>query len=860
MDGLRSAKDAAKGTLLLPLLILFVISAATLGFEILLTRVFAIVLFASHSFVAISLAMLGTGAGALAAHILGGKTRSESHKLLMLALFGALVLIAVWVCLSVEFVPQEVIDADTGELVDATSFNERKRLIADNPDLMQTWKLYAVLPVVFAPFMVSGYLQALLFREALDRFGLFYGVDLLGATVGSVGIPLLLYPLGLTGAVYSVAFISMLPALFAAWKRLDLRRGATIGVALLVGTVVFVEATGSLEIRFTAGFAEKDVKRKYWSPMARIGVLEIDDWDVYLIDNTSRTWYAPYNAQTIERFADSLYTVPMELKSGGSALIIASGGGQEISMAHHYKMSHIDAVEIAGPIIEDALTARADDPTNPYLFPEVTPHKADGRSVAMRADRKYDVIQMKEVNFWTMASQISQVWSPYFIFTQEAFAEYFSKLEDEGLLCYTTYDGGNGVRGTSASRRFGSMIAGLRLAGVKHPEDHLLIAQRPFYHANRIMVVARKTPWDETSIREFEQVLKTRGRKHELMYPVRTPETQSKKARKAAEYAHSLIPKVKPRPVTKNWRIRTDSKKQRKRMRGQPITDDQPYLETSGLFAQLTEFGSVIAELYLVLLGTLSAIVVVFIVVPFALRGRRRREGRKSMPLRLVGILAATGLGFMFVEMAAIFRFQLYLHHPTIAMIVVLSSMILGAGIGSLHSERVTGSRERSTAVYALLGLVVSAIVLLGVPVWGHRALLAMPMPLVVISIFGMMALLGFLLGHVVPLSMKHHIGDTPQLVPYAWALTVTGSVYGAVAASILSRELGMTYVALLGLGCYAGATVIAGAGAWWTARRGAVAAPKPTAEDSADADDEPEPHSDSDEREPDSDDSGERA
>lgn len=44
---------------------LFVVSAVTLGLEILLTRVFSVVLFASHSFLAISLALLGTGSGAL---------------------------------------------------------------------------------------------------------------------------------------------------------------------------------------------------------------------------------------------------------------------------------------------------------------------------------------------------------------------------------------------------------------------------------------------------------------------------------------------------------------------------------------------------------------------------------------------------------------------------------------------------------------------------------------------------------------------------------------------------------------------------------------------------------------------------
>ena len=597
MDGPPSAKDASQGSLVLPLLILFVISATTLGFEILLTRVFAIVLFASHSFVAISLAMLGTGAGALAAHIVGGKSRSMNHKLIMLSLFAALVLVAVWVCLSVEFVPQEVIDTDTGEVVKATSFNQRKRLIANDPDLMQTWKLYAVLPVVFAPFMVSGYLQALLFREALQRFGLFYGIDLLGATLGSVGIPLLLYPVGLKGAVYGTALISVTPAVYAAWRRIDLRRASVIGTALVLGTMLVVEVTGSLQVRYTAGFAEEDVKRTYWTPMARIGVLEIDDREVYLIDNTTRTWYAPNDATTLKTYGRSLYTVPMELRKGGAALIIASGGGQENAMAHHFGMAHIDAVEIAGPIVDDIINERADDPNNPYLLPGTTGFKADGRSVAMRADRKYDVIQMKEVNFWTMASQISQVWSPFFIYTQEAFAEYFDKLSDDGMLCFTTYNRRQGIEGMSPSRRFASVVAGMRMAGVERPQDHLIIVQRPFYKAYRIMVVAKRSPWSEEDLDEFERVLETRGRKHEIVYPLRRTADQTKKDRRRVRRVNQMIGKVRPRPFWKNWRIRKDVDEKRSKIAREPITDDKPYLESSGLFDQVTDFGSVIAEL-----------------------------------------------------------------------------------------------------------------------------------------------------------------------------------------------------------------------------------------------------------------------
>jgi hypothetical protein len=80
----------------LNLLILSVVSALTLGLEILLTRVFSVVLFASHSFLAISLALLGTGAGAVLAYFAKPLSDEKLQRRLipLLALLSAAVVIS----------------------------------------------------------------------------------------------------------------------------------------------------------------------------------------------------------------------------------------------------------------------------------------------------------------------------------------------------------------------------------------------------------------------------------------------------------------------------------------------------------------------------------------------------------------------------------------------------------------------------------------------------------------------------------------------------------------------------------------------------------------------------------------------
>ena len=198
-------------------------------------------------------------------------------------------------------------------------------------------------------------------------------------------------------------------------------------------------ASGSFQVRYAAGFAERELIREHWSPMSRVALMNYRGQQMYVIDNGSRSYYAPKNDETIRRYMRSLYTIPFQMKQGGDLLVIASGGGQELTMASHFGMKRIDAVEIARPMVTDIVRNKKDEPGNPYLLPNVHSHIADGRSVIMRSKHSYDVIEMLDVNFATVAGQISIAWSPNFISTQEAFSEYMEHLKEDGFLCYTLF-------------------------------------------------------------------------------------------------------------------------------------------------------------------------------------------------------------------------------------------------------------------------------------------------------------------------------------------------------------------------------------------------------------------------------------
>lgn len=787
------------------LLVLFVVSVVTLGLEILLTRVFSVVLFASHSFLSISLALLGTGSGALLVYFAKPLDQNKLQRRLihLLALLSLTLIVSLWGLLQVEFVPQKIEDPATQVVQENLSFRDRTIRLGKTPDLFNPWKLCGAIPLAFIPFLLAGYVQALIFRSAPARFGLMYGFDLIGATFGSISMPLLLYPFGLRGTILVMAAVAVVPILYA-FVRGEKSLSTAAACLLPIFVMAVLWASGSFHVKFAAGYSEKDLIREHWSPMSRVALMNYRSQQMYAIDNGSRSYYAPMNADTIRRYMPSPYTIGLQMKKGGELLVIASGGGQELTMASYFGMNRIDAVEIAQPIVTDIVWNKKDEPGNPYLLPNVHYYIADGRSVIMRSKHRYDMIQMLDVNFATLAGQISQAWSANFVSTQEAFSEYMEHLKEEGILCYSVISSIKTPLAGQKNRRLASLVAGMKMAGIDHPEDQLVILSRTTPYGYRTMFMAKKTPFTLEELATIREIASERRSKIEVLYPdmeeAATPTPIRLLEGEVLQSTRSYLQAVTDfcrhtQPIaglTATLGIPNG--------RDIPINDDRPYILGSGLISKTNPMESLIEDLYMPLVKVMGALAFIFLAIPFVVRRPGGGEKVRIDP-RLILILGLTGVGFMFIEMAGIYRYQLYLHHPTLAMIVVLSSMILGAGLGSLHSGTVPEGRKESLIAPYSAGVVLGSIaLLLVVPLWGHPFLLALPMTALLLLVFAAFTGLGFLLGHIVPLSIDAYSYKQSNLLAWCWAITVTGSVIGTVIASILARDYGMFLVAALGI------------------------------------------------------------
>jgi hypothetical protein len=143
----------------------------------------------------------------------------------------------------------------------------------------------------------------------------------------------------------------------------------------------------------------------------------------------------------------------------------------------------------------------------------------------------------------------------------------------------------------------------------------------------------------------------------------------------------------------------------------------------------------------LLIFAVLAALV--FIVIPVALPSRFRsalRETGAARSTRILVYFGSLGLAYLLIEVATIQQFVLILGQPTLAIAVVLATLLLFSGIGSTWSSRLPWARMLAAlAVLALLWPWIVRVIAAG--------LLALPLGLRLPLSVAALAPLGLLLG-----------------------------------------------------------------------------------------------------------------
>jgi hypothetical protein len=244
-----------------------------------------------------------------------------------------------------------------------------------------------------------------------------------------------------------------------------------------------------------------------------------------------------------------------------------------------------------------------------------------------------------------------------------------------------------------------------------------------------------------------------------------------------------------------------------------PTTDNRPFFfhttkikdQFHTAFGRSMLFGNGLSAL-MTLMAISATFVTLFVVGPLVVSGAELRGSPWPTWLAYFGML---GAGFMLIEVALLQRFVLLLGHPVYSLTVTLFSVLLGTGIGSLISRRITDLRLRRTITMVLMavaGVAVLAIVALPPIITStisasHAARIALTVLLITPA--------GVLMGMPLPAGIRLMTANHSALVPWAWGMNGALSVIGATLAVFIAMNWGFSTTLLTGAAIYVAAAVL---------------------------------------------------
>ena len=751
------------------LLALAIVTASTLMSQVAVTRLFSAVLAYHFSFLAISLAMLGVGAGALLVYVRPRWFREPTQQLLTEWCTGYATALIV---LPMVFVH-----------LDLSGNNELDLAFATN--------LAIACAVTALPPLASGVVVALAIDRYSEWIGRVYAWDLVGAGLGAlVVVPLLGWvpaPLLLATLALGVAAAA---GLFAPEGK---RRPALL--AAVIGAVVFGFGTTTSLLSLSPGVDGErfQVVSEHWTPLTRVmGITQRNnpDFAAVIYDRA----YAPVPIVRDGRLPGwkKLRTGPQSigyaLTGPGHALVIGGGGGRDIYTALEGGQRPVDVIELnegVRRVVDEDLASLS---ATPYSRDGVHSEIGDGRSLLARRDQLYDQIHLGFTD--TLSANAAQGFalSENNLYTLEAFELYLDHLKPYGVLNVSRLVK---LVGDEAIRATVLMWAALERRGIADPSKHIVVIMgRDLLGPSYGTTLGRLQPWTKEELARIRELAAERGTGVAFAPggPYQGAWQELARAASWQEFVDDY-----PLLIT-------------------PPTDDRPFFFNMARLWSGSDEGYHYTASPFALLMLTSLILSVLSALAFALPLALMRD--TELPsLGSLSYFVAIGLGFMLVEVVLIQRFVLFLGFPTYALSVVLASLLVFSGVGSLLTSR---TRDPRGGVSLALSLAVAWIALSAAALEPLLRLgVGWPFALRLAVTFAVIAPLGVALGAAMPFGLQRFRALHPTSVAYAWGVNGVASVLASVLGVAIAVNFGFVAASLAGLACYAFALAHVRWGEW---------------------------------------------
>lgn len=828
---LHDSLAAKRGFLAFLMVVLFFSSLATILFELALTRVFSIILWYDYAFMAISVAFFGLGIGSLLVHMQKDFDEQRGKGRLRQLLSVPPITPAA--------VTKKIIQYSVAYAISVPAFIFAVTQIPPDPSLVYLFYLASSVPFFFV-----GSIMALIFFAMPRQISKLYFADLIGAASAA----LLLDPLmrGL-GAESVLLFTALLVAGSATVGALLLSRssgenyhaimerrykatsaGIFVGVVamLMLGSPAMSAVTASPGALGVDDFLKvepgpnkglywqlKNPQRfehvsTQWNSFSRIDVTKqtlFDNVDTsgdspvrstrelanIIIDADAGTPIYEWSGKKSELVWMRQYMdyLPYEITKTENALVIGSGGGQDVMMALAGGADRVTAVEI-NPMIVSTVQHYAGQ-GSVYGRDDVESYVDDGRRFISSSDEKYDVITIKLVDSWAAQLAGGYALSENYLYTTEAFQQYIRHLNGgDSMLAM--------IRWSFELPRLMPVVAdALEKETGKSREEigqHVVVMEdRPGLYFGRlddtqshypVLVMVKATPFTEEQIDTVREKAQA-GRAELIMLgseQTSPPYDMLFSTGGVDDYNEhvSSVMGINPKVTT----------------------DDSPFYFARELIPQQ------MINLLATVLAISAALSVMLLHHAKKMKGKFGKDGDlRTHSTAFVLFAVFIGLGFMIVEITFIQKFLLLLGTPIMALTVILFSILLSSGVGAYVSGRIFKEQPHK-AVFVSVPVLAGIILFYLFSLQGIiDSSITMELPARAALTFALLSPAGLLMGFQFPTLIRMaSSGSGENKTTLLWGINVIASIVGTVLAALLAMIIGFNGNLFVGLAMYLGA------------------------------------------------------
>jgi predicted membrane-bound spermidine synthase len=749
---------------------IFSITFSTVLIEILYTRVFSVLYVSSFAFLMISLALFGYGLSGAYMSISRFTDKKDAIKYL------ELFLLAFSLSLPVIY-----------KITLSTNIDFLNLFAPFSNFLLLVFNFFLLL----LPFFFAGASLVLIFSLYSSEIGKLYFIDLIGAALGGVAIIPFITNFGPSRVILIIFLLLGFSWFLIARMRITKKAiivffiVAAFAVLFIYSEALFPIVPKMIKRGYLRHYHNNIIEYSTWSPINKVDVAPfIKRKKIIWIDaGTMQSWLSKFDGkvQKLKPIKWANEAIPYQLTRRGSAFIIGSAGGYEVLCAISHRFKDIIAVEMDPEICHLVKNAYSNYIGNIFHQERVHLINDEGRSVLKRMDSQFDVIQM--VNSHNADALLSGGLSiaETYIYTVESFKDYWRHLKDDGFVYIVHWFG---------ERLFSTAFQALREMDIKEPERKFFMVQRENGFSFFFM---KKGNIDQ----EEAEILKEFAGKRAIVY--------SPFEKMDNLYYQLASPDYKEAVHRSSVNLR-------------PVKDISPYfnqpnkigqfkfenIQVSGMAQDVVKWALTYSNsvyLSILFLSILLPVGLIFIPLKASTKGYVSKN--------FVFYFFLIGLSFITVEIIMIKIFQLYLGNPAYSISVIISSLLVSSGIGSLLSKKMKGIIGKYFilifSVLLFLILVLYSLFLFKIiSAFIHFDLIGR-----VFITFILIFIPGFLMGVFFPTGIEYIGKRQKSMVGWAWGSNAFATVLGSVMTVIIAINWNFSVSLLLAALFYISAGLI---------------------------------------------------